>query len=323
MDTNTPTKEVSDMEMEDLTLRMEELSTHPIATNLIEIQNFFDRPMACINKFRRPVMVPKNIKDENGYFPVVVSSIDLIDLENIVYSVYLACLKQELIGYKTLLNLTYEDNATPLLMNASDYKKLSTSLIMIKIGEDWIRCIEISKTDNVIVLEDIDTGKKHSFKSSFSFKKPQKQELARNAFIFKVNLKNVHDRTAIDVGDIIKIRIKSFNLRGVSDAETELYETQERPVEIEKPQNVQVIFANSTESLSVQEEPRIMIKDLKVKNFPTGPQELFYIDGSKLNVGKAHVCLVSDENSEAQLKLFDGIQEYIYNNEDKNGYKPK
>lgn len=341
MNVDTPSEKASSMDIDEITERMEELSAHPMATNMVEIQNFFDRPMACINKFRRPALIPKSVKDENGYFHVYVASIDLVDSDNMVYSVNLVNLKNELTVYKTLLNMTY-DRDIPLMTNQEDYAKHSASLLMIKVEGQWSRCIQLTKTEDTILLEDIDSGKKYSFNAGFPFKVPQKQELARNAFAFKMVISNVIDRTGIDVGDIIKIRFLKSNLRGVSEAEVEIdcLDREEQPMELENvdeklPQDAKDIYEKpkAVEMTDVKshavdkppaeiEDPRILIKQLKVKNFPVGRQLLTYIDGSKIGSGRIHVCLATAENVAFTDKLFYEIQQYIALNDDKNGYKP-
>jgi hypothetical protein len=321
------------MEIDNLTDQMEQLSTHPMATNVVEIQNFFDRPMMCINKYRRPALIPKNAKDEKDYFHVVVASIDLVNLETIIYSVYLACLKPELAAYKASLNNVYENSAIPLIKSTDDTGK--NPLKMIKIGNHWMRCIRATENlaDNSFV--DIDSGKKFNLQE-FSFKVPQKKELARNAFSFKIRLLNIADRTAVDVGDIVKIRLNISNLRGISDAEVEVEFWNEQGEGIKEPQiveqqvpTVEVIFENAKNTIKCEEmpkvaeapkEPRIMVPQMRVKNFPLGLQELVYLDGSKLKHGKIHVCLARD--GESSDNIFAKIEEYIAGNEDKNGYIP-
>lgn len=357
------------MDLDEVTTRMEDVDVSS-SSGLVEIQNFFDRPMACINKFRRPAMIPKNVKDDNGFFHVVITSIDLVDLENIVYSVNLASLKNELIVYKALLNMTYEkDQMIPLLSSPLDYPKHSKSLMMIKIDSQWTRCVELLVFDNMILFEDIDTGKKHRLDVGFSFKMAQKQELARNAYAFKVKFNNIFDRAAVDVGDIVKIYIQSPNLRGVTDAEVEV-EILSEPMESEdfetnaaKPQDFKATFdkpkfiedrevieisddeEQSTKIVDNKEtslewnldskeftpkkkeqipvDPRIFIRQLKMKNLPVGRQMLTYLDSSKLKSGKIHVCLTTDEHLEFYNQLFKDIEEYADKNEDKAGYKPQ
>lgn len=310
MDTNKDGK-VLGMEIDGLTTRLAdvELSHHP----MVELHNIFDRPIACINKFRRPALIPKNLKDENDFFQVIVSSIDIID--SIVYSVYLANLKNELNVYKNLLNMTYSsDDQVQLKSSAGEYAKHSKSLLMINYNNQWIRCIELAKLHDVILLEDIDSGKKLTLPHGFDFKAPQKAELARNAFAFKVTFKNLIDPTAIDVGDIINIRMMDSNLRGVSTAEIDLVKAQ-----ADEPMK----SINETAFDMPPKEPRFSISQMKVKNFPPGRHVLTYLDGSKLGSGKIHVCLSTPENDIMLDKLYKDIQDYIEKNPQKNGYKPE
>lgn len=339
---DTQAQKASEMNIEDVIERMKEVEMreNKIASNLIEIQNFFDRPMACINKYRRPALIPKNVKDKEGFFYVYVASIDIVDMENIVYSVSLVSLKNELTVYKTLLNLTY-DREMPLLNTPTDLNKHSALLLMVRIQGQWLRCVLLSKIGDTILIEDIDSGKKHSFKEEdFSFKVPQKQELSRNAFAFKIVLTNIIDRNAVDVGDIVKIRILTSNLRDVSEAEIEVDNLEEKPMEIENfqavqeklPREIEVVPEKPKQSITVDEkraeeppvteEPRIMINQMKVKNFPSGRHRLTYLDGSKIPSGKIHVCLATEESNNLIEKLFDDIQEYIMKNNEKSGYKP-
>lgn len=342
-----------EMDIDDVTKQVEriDLSTHPMTSDLVEIHNFFDRPIACINKFCRPMLIPKNIKDDSGYFPVMVTSIEIVDIEtnvDLVYSVILATLKYDLTLYKTLLNMTYESLKEVLLSSANDYSTYSKSLMMLKIGGQWTRCIQKMKIDSgSIILEDIDTGKKHRFNESFSFKAPQKQELARNAFAFKVKLINIYDRFAVDVGDFVKIRITNSNLRGVSDAEIECDNKEPEPMEEMdfevKPQSTQVFDVSRVESQNDKkelqedvkiftpkmpekaaepEEDRIFIKEIKVKQFPTGKQTLTFMDGSKIDKGKLHVCIATENHYCFHEDLFYNIQDYVDKNEDLNNYKP-
>lgn len=64
------------------------------------------------------------------------------------------------------------------------------------------------------------------FNAQFLVKPPKKQELARHAFAFKIKLSNLFDPTAVDVKDIVKIRINHLNLREVSTAEVEVENMQ-------------------------------------------------------------------------------------------------
>lgn len=128
------------MEVDSIANRLESLG---MGQNMIEIQNFFDRPMASITKFRRPGMIPNNMKDANGFFAVSVTSIDLIDTDNIIYSVVLENMRKGLMEYQQQLNIAYDDTAVPLVMS-SEYAK---SLMIAKVGDQWSRCIQVGYKD--------------------------------------------------------------------------------------------------------------------------------------------------------------------------------
>lgn len=283
---------------------------HPLSVEApLTDQN--NRKMMCIRKFKRHVQIDDKLKDEEGYAFVLITEIDEKPDGSVVYWIMPYGVKESANAYKETINERYKDETIETISSPDAIQKFKLHLVVTKIDGKWCRANILSfSSPNVVSLEDIDSGKKTiNIMPKDLIKVPDEADLLISAYAFKVMFENVESKV-IECGNIIKLRITHADPYGVSFAE----------VKVETESKIQEVLTAPIETPHVE---RLFIDNIQIKEFNVGPKvKLTFLDGSRLEKGKLHVCEGVKENLKFYNKLIKDIADYVKENPNAGNYKP-
>lgn len=289
-----------------------------------------------LHKFKSHFPLADEFKDAEGYSLVLVTEIEMkSDAQpdgSVVYWIMPYVLKESLVDYKNVLNTTYDVDGIAVVASKQDIQSFKSHLVITKIEGKWSRACILSFTEpNLVELEDIDSGKRAiNDVLRDVMKVPNEAELLKPAYAFRVVFEDFEnsDISEIECGDIIGIRITHPTVYGLCFAkvkfETEnLAENEVQETEM-NPSNQADAVKPVQEDKCLNLSKRLFFEQIQVREFNVGPKiKMMFIDGSRLDEAKIHVCEGTKENLTFYHQLADDIQKYVKQNPNAANYKPK
>lgn len=266
--------------------------------------------MITVRQFKRHIPLTNCITDSAGFTEVIISEIIEKPSGERIYWVIPYDFKDALEVYKEALNEIYAKDEIPTIP-MSEITRFKTHMVMAKIHGGWARAsiINLVLEDKMIGLEDIDTGKTDiAVLLRDPIKIPLEEEMAKGTYAFKVSFEGCENED-LQVGDIIKIKIKVPVPFGNNICEFKMEEQEKTLVQQDEPPSVH--------------ENRNFITMLPQKGLAVGPNiKILYCDGSKLEQGKLHICESTKENWNFYSKMGESIDAYISAHPPKGVYIP-
>lgn len=267
--------------------------------------------MLTMRKFKHYIPLTDCIKDSKGFTEVTITEIQEKPTGDRIFWVVPYDFNDALEAYKEALDKAYSSDEIPTIP-MSEIMRFKTHMVIAKINGGWARAaiINLVMDDKMIGLEDIDTGKQAiSNLTRDSIKIPLEEDLMKGTYAFKATFDGgeVDD---LQVGDIIKLKIKVPVPYGNNICEFKMEEQNKTLVLQEDPPKVL--------------ENRNFITMLRQKDLAVGPNvKVLYCDGSKLDQGKLHICESNKENWTFYEKMVKKIDDYVFANPSKAEYIPK
>lgn len=326
------------MDVDEITSNMNAIelaeNPHPFA----EEESFISqtiRAMMNARKFKRHVELDQEWKDNEGYSFVTVTEVEKKPEGSTFYWVMPKEVKESYIEFKQGLDETYSNDEMPLI-SMEELSQFKRHMVIAKINNEWVRAsiLNICSADNVVGLEDIDSGRKViNVLPRDLIKIPLEQEMHKSTYAFKVIFENLLDDT-LEIGDVVKLRITQTVPYAFHWAELKLEGSSPEPdkmSEASKPttsennerQANEMAAAKEKEKEAAGKWKRYTIDDVQVKDMHVGPNvKLLFVDGSNLEKGFLHLCESLKENWEFFDKLGFEIAEYVAANPSAAKYKP-
>lgn len=283
---------------------------HPLSVEApLTDQN--NRKMMSIRKFKRHVQIDDKLKDDEGYAFVLVTEVEEKPDGSVIFWIMPYDVKKSADAYKETINKRYEDETIETISSPDAIQKFKLHLVITKIEGKWCRANILNfSTPNVVSLEDIDSGKKTiNVMPKDLIKVPDEADLLISAYAFKVMFENVESKD-IECGNIVKLRITHADPYGISFAE----------VKAETESEMKEVTTAPIEAANVE---RLFIDKIQIKEFNVGPKvKLTFLDGSRLEKGKLHVCEGVTENVKFYNKLTKDIADYVKKNPNAGKYRP-
>ena len=316
-----------------------------------------ERPFAdesCVNEivekmkntriFKRTIEMDIDLQDSLGFNPVQVTAIEEKAEGMIMYSVMPMEAKESYNAYKLALAATYCDTRIPAV-SLQDLSKFRKHMVITKIDNEWVRAniLNISVSDNLVSVEDIDSGRKAILKMSRDIIKiPEEAELQKTAFVIKVYIENMEDNDILEKDDIVKIKITQSIPLSFSWAEIKTGHITEddeviikmpaTPVKKQESPNTTPLAHKTQVNVPKQKleehtpklPKRIFFEQIQVKAMNEGHKvTVLFIDSSNINRGLLTVSESLMENWAFFSMLEKEIASYVKENPCTKIYKPE
>ncbi|CRK94176.1 CLUMA_CG007692, isoform A [Clunio marinus] len=235
-------------------------------------------------------------------------------------------------SYKVLLNMIYEFDDIPLI----PFEKLKcfmSSLVMAEVDGQWrrMKIFQLENNFKRVILQDIDSGRKELLQMQKTIiKKPNRKDLLKPAFAFKVKLENEscsNKSQSYEIGKIIELRFKAKensnkNTENYIAAEVKLKEKLDAEVKPDSNKEVMNELVKIDQTMFTLPE-RFYVDSIEVEDLPIGSNINILILNNLLEVGKLHVMENVKNNIESFAKMCQDIKTYTESYPSKNYYKPE
>lgn len=279
------------------------------------------KKMILLRSFKRHIEMA-DYSDSEGYAKVEVTEMEDNGVYGTIYWVVPVDLGTFYAEYVIALDKRYEHGDTDTIL-PEDIVKFKSHMVMAKMNGRWTRAYILNfPSSGLVELENIDRGEKKIMSlTEDTFKLPLESEMIKLALATKVIFVNLGDVT-LQKGNVVEIHVLRSNHFGESMSEIRLssIETNE---EFFDESAILPDLPPSPPSPKKQSR-RLTIDLIQVKHLHVGKDiKLMFLDGSRLELGKLHVCESLDENWKFYETLSHEIKEYVKANPDAGGYKPE
>jgi len=304
------------MEVDDMTRQMDAslaIREHPLVNRRSGHES---RTMLTAPKFKRHVLLKPENADAEGFNNVVITYEEKKDDGSSYFWISPNALSQEKEEYKRSLANSYENPCIPFINNTAELSAHKTRLVLKMMNGEWARMRILKLAEDIVALEDLDSGKKTIVSvAQAQVKAALDEDLLRSAYAFKVMFENLDDPSMLDVGDVVQIKITqaalyapTFAVLKIAPTEMEMAEENKAPAIPQLPDRSDAL-------------QRYYVENIQVKDFHTGPAvKMMYLDGSKLEKGLLHICEENNENITMYQSLCSDIA--IYTKANETGYHP-